>query len=93
MRGLPNEQELISLEESSAVRAFDLIELLRVIKALRAATAALSHVQERRESALVKLGPALEAGLLSQAANIAYGDLVSLLEVLTGRQMAFDSRG
>jgi hypothetical protein len=93
LRGLPNEQELTLLEEHSAVRAFDLIKLLRITKALREATATLSHVQERRESAFVKLGPALESGLLSQTANIAYGDLVRLLEVLTGRQMAFDSRG
>jgi hypothetical protein len=87
MHCLPNEQELTSLEEYTAMRAFDVTELLRVAKVLREATAKLSHMQERRESALVKLGPALEAGILSQAANIAYSDLLNLLEILIGRQV------
>lgn len=91
IRGLPTEQELTSLEEYTAMRAFDIVELMHIAKALRVAITTLSHVQERRDAALVKLGPALEMALLSQAATVVNSDLTSLLQILTGRQVSFDS--
>jgi hypothetical protein len=89
MRDLPSEQDLTSPEQHSAMRVFDAVELMRIATDLRTATATLSHIQETRTTALVKLAPALERALLSYAANVAYGDLVWLLEILTGRQVAF----
>jgi hypothetical protein len=91
MRGLPSEEEVTTPEEHAALLAFDVVELLGITRIIQEATAKLSQVQEKRASALVKLGPAIEAGLLMQAASTVHGDIIRLLEVLTGRQAAFGS--
>ena len=88
IRGLPSEEELTLLEEHGALRVFDALELVNIAKVLQHATASLSHIQERRTSALVKLGPALEVGFLSVPASIIHGDLLRMLEILTGTQVA-----
>jgi hypothetical protein len=90
VRDLPSQEELTE-HEHGAMRIFDVVELIGIVKRLRQATASLSHVQERRASTLVKLGPALEAGLLSLPATIVHGDLIRMLELLTGTQVTTDS--
>jgi hypothetical protein len=92
IRDLPSEQDLTSAEQHSTMRAFDVIELMQIAADLSSAMATLSHIRETRSTALVKLGPALERALMSYTANVVYGDLVSLLEILTGRQTAFSRR-
>jgi hypothetical protein len=90
--GLPTEKSIISSEEDSTIRAFDALELMHLVANLREAMTQLSHAQEPIAAALVKLGPALESALCSYAANIVYGDLMYILERLTGREAPF-SRG
>jgi hypothetical protein len=89
MRDLPSEQDLMTPEQHSAMRAFDAIELVQIAADLRVAMETLSHVQETRTTALVKLGPALERALLPYSANVVYGGLTWLFEILTGRQVVF----
>lgn len=83
-RDLPIEEELTSLRQYGAMRIFDAIEIIHIANQLREAAHNLNHVQETRATALMKLGPALEQAILSSGGNIVYGDLVSLLEILTG---------
>jgi hypothetical protein len=88
--GMPSEQKLTSAEQQSALQVFDTIELMDIALALREATAKLNYMEQPTAAALVELGPALERALLAYAANVAYGDLVSTLESLTGRGFAFN---
>jgi hypothetical protein len=88
--GLPSEQDLTTFEENSAMRAFDAVELAEIAAELRNATAQLSQARESPASALVKLGPALDRALLTYAASVVYGDLVYILEALTGREVPFN---
>ena len=75
--------------EEADRKAQEALEMIKTAAELRGAMTNLSHVQENRDSALVKLGPKLESALLSYSAGVAYGDILTLFEILTGREAVY----
>lgn len=93
LRDLPSQRDLITFAEHNAIQIFESINLIKIIAELQKASSSLSNYQETRESALIKLGPNLEPAIFAYAANLVYGDLISLFEILTGRQAAYKRGG
>lgn len=93
IRDLPTEEDLTSLEQYSSMSVFDAIEVIKTANKLREITKNLDHVREKRDTALIKLGPVLDQALLAYSANVVYKELNSLLEILTGYQPLFTRGG
>lgn len=83
-RDLPIEEDFASPKQYAAMRLFDAIEIINIANKLREATKNLSHLQETRATAFIKLGLVLEDAILSYGTGIVYDDLISLLEKLIG---------
>ncbi|MCG8605126.1 hypothetical protein MJD09_09030, partial [bacterium] len=93
VRDLPGGKDLTTSEEHFSIQAYEALELIEIISDLSKSMSSLSYVQEKRDTALTKLGPTLEPALLSYAANVVYGDMLTLFEILTGRESAYRREG
>jgi hypothetical protein len=84
LRGLPEGEKVCKPDEYAALMARSAIEAAHLARLLEEATALLSDEREVITNAFAKLGQALEKALLADFAASSQGDLVDLIEVLTG---------
>jgi hypothetical protein len=87
LRGLPEGEKVCNPEEYAALLAQSAIEAARLARELEAATTLLSDDHEVIANAFAKLGQALEEALLADFSSSSQGDLVDLVEVLTGERL------
>ncbi|HEY1349565.1 MAG TPA: hypothetical protein VGF67_08085 [Ktedonobacteraceae bacterium] len=84
LRGLPEGEKVCTSEEYAALMARSAIEAAHLARELEEATALLSDDHEVVVDAFARLGQALEQALLADFAVSPQGDLVDLIEVLSG---------
>jgi hypothetical protein len=87
LRGLPEGEKVCTAEEYAILMARSAIEAARLARELEQATDLLSDDHEMITHAFAKLGQALEDALLADFAASSQGDLIDLIEVLTGARL------
>lgn len=84
LRGLPEGEKVCQPDEYAALMARSAIEAAHLARLLEEATMLLSDEREVITTAFARLGLALEKALLADFTVSSQGDLIDLIEVLTG---------